>query len=173
MGQNGFNQSIEVKLVAAGDGCVGKTCLLMCYAYNRFPTEYLPTVFDTYTVDVVVDGHSINRKFSPPYNNRDFCNRIILNSAIILLITVGLWDTAGQEDYDRLRPLSYANASVFVACFNLTDRDSFQNIESKWVPELRHYLKKAPIILVGCKKDLRAEGAKGGAKFISEEEGKR
>ena len=65
MGQNGFNQSIEVKLVAAGDGCVGKTCLLMCYAYNRFPTEYLPTVFDTYTVDVVVDGHSINRKFSP------------------------------------------------------------------------------------------------------------
>ena len=84
-----------------------------------------------------------------------------------------MWDTAGQEDYDRLRPLSYANASVFVACFNLTDRDSFQNIESKWVPELRHYLKKAPIILVGCKKDLRAEGAKGGAKFISEEEGKR
>ena len=66
MGQNGFNQSIEVKLVAAGDGCVGKTCLLMCYAYNRFPTEYLPTVFDTYTVDVVVDGHSINRKFLLP-----------------------------------------------------------------------------------------------------------
>ena len=78
MGQNGFNQSIEVKLVAAGDGCVGKTCLLMCYAYNRFPTEYLPTVFDTYTVDVVVDGHSINRKFSPPNNNRDFnCNGVI------------------------------------------------------------------------------------------------
>ena len=76
MGQNGFNQSIEVKLVAAGDGCVGKTCLLMCYAYNRFPTEYLPTVFDTYTVDVVVDGHSINRKFSLD-NNRDFCDGII------------------------------------------------------------------------------------------------
>lgn len=79
MGQNGFNQSIEVKLVAAGDGCVGKTCLLMCYAYNRFPTEYLPTVFDTYTVDVVVDGHSINGKFSP--HNRikisSNCNGVI------------------------------------------------------------------------------------------------
>ena len=59
---------------------------------------------------------------------------------------------------------------MFVACFNLTDKDSLENVESKWVPELRHYVKKAPIILVGCKKDLRT--GKGG-KFVSTEEGKR
>ena len=57
-----MSQSTEIKLVAAGDGCVGKTCLLMCYAYNRFPQEYLPTVFDTYTIEVVVDGQSVSRK---------------------------------------------------------------------------------------------------------------
>ena len=69
--------------------------------------------------------------------------------------SVGLWDTAGQEDYDRLRPLSYANAHVFIACFNLTDQNSLTHIEEKWVPELKHYGRKVPIILVGCKKDLR------------------
>ena len=59
-----MNLSRDIKLVAAGDGCVGKTCLLMCYAYNRFPQEYLPTVFDTYVIEVVVDGQSVSRKFT-------------------------------------------------------------------------------------------------------------
>ena len=58
-----FNQPRDIKLVAAGDGAVGKTCLLMCYAYNRFAEGHIPTVFDTYTIEVVVDGQPVSRKF--------------------------------------------------------------------------------------------------------------
>ena len=57
------NQPKEIKLVATGDGAVGKTCLLMCYAYNRFAEGHIPTVFDTYTIEVVVDGQSVSRMF--------------------------------------------------------------------------------------------------------------
>ena len=105
---------------------------------------YTSTVFDNCSANVMVDDRQINLE---------------------------LWDTAGQEDYDRLRPLSYSNAHVFIACFNLTNQDSLTHIEEKWVPELRHYGRKVPIILVGCKKDLRMN--KGSKEEVSTSEGMR
>ncbi len=64
-------------------------------------------------------------------------------------IELVLWDTAGQEDYERLRPLSYPDSNVIVMCYSIDIPDSLANIGDKWNPELRYYCPRAPIILVG------------------------
>merc|ERR1719510_2613856 len=70
-------------------------------------------------------------------------------------INLGLWDTAGQEDYDRLRPLSYPQTDVFLVCFAVIAMTSFNNVKQKWIPEITHHAPGVPTILVGTKSDLR------------------
>ena len=66
-----------------------------------------------------------------------------------------LWDTAGQEDYDRLRPLCYQRTHVVVVCFAVDERVSYDNVQLKWMPEARHHCPDSPVILVATKTDLR------------------
>lgn len=80
--------------------------------------------------------------------------RILLHF-ISLQVELALWDTAGQEDYDRLRPLSYPDTDVILMCFSVDSPDSLENIPEKWTPEVKHFCPNVPIILVGNKKDLR------------------
>ncbi|XP_053383124.1 ras-related C3 botulinum toxin substrate 2-like [Mercenaria mercenaria] len=145
------------KCVVVGDGCVGKTCLIMSYA-EAFPREYLPTVCSNYQLNVKVDER---------------------------VCSLSLWDTTGQYDYDRLRPLSYPQTDVFLICFSLVTRDSYENVKQQvtlntfcivlnprykingklslnisflliqWYPEVKHHCPDTPIVLIGTKMDLR------------------
>lgn len=70
-------------------------------------------------------------------------------------VELALWDTAGQEDYDRLRPLSYPDSHVILVCFAVDSPDSLDNVQEKWISEVLHFCVNLPIVLVACKKDLR------------------
>ncbi|CAF1439440.1 unnamed protein product [Adineta steineri] len=117
-----------IKCVIVGDGTVGKTALLITYTSNKFPTDYIPTVFENYTTAIMMNGS--------PY-------------------ALNLFDTAGQQAYDRLRPLAYPGTDIFIICFSVISPDSLKNVREEWVKEVSHYCPGTPFILVGTKIDLR------------------
>jgi len=129
-----------LKIVAIGDGNVGKTSLFNTFIKNEFPENYEPTVFDnTMTTIEMQDGKSISAE---------------------------LWDTAGQEQFDRIRPLSYRDTNIFLICFSIMNSDSLENIGQKWIPEIQQAERQSPsasppiYILVGTKCDLRGTSDK-------------
>ncbi|KAH7825208.1 Rac3c, Rho family GTPase [Monocercomonoides exilis] len=120
----------EVKIVIVGDGAVGKTALMIMYSQGTFPVDYIPTVYDDYNK-------------SETYKDQ--------------LVNLVLWDTAGQEEYDAIRTLSYDKTNVFLVAFCCTQRESLLRCKTKWYPELKKYFsgEPPPIVLVGTKCDLR------------------
>ncbi|KAK7895245.1 hypothetical protein WMY93_020570 [Mugilogobius chulae] len=130
MTNNGKVKTDELKIVIVGDGGCGKTSLLMVYAKGDFPETYAPSVFEKYNTTISVGGKDIR---------------------------LNLYDTAGQDDYDRLRPLAYQEANVVLVCFDVTNPTSFENVLVKWFPEVKHFCRDIPLILIGCKTDLRKD----------------
>lgn len=98
---------------------------------DRIETNHVCiSVFDNFAADVMVDGKPVK---------------------------LGLWDTAGQEDYDGLRPLSYPNTDVFLMCFSIVSPSSFENVRNKWYQDLQSNSPDVPFLLVGTKLDLRED----------------
>ena len=122
--------------------------MLVTYTTNSYPTEYVPTAFDNYSANTIIEGR--------PW-------------------VLGLWDTAGQDDYDRLRPLSYPDTDCFVVTFSIDSSKTLQNIKEKWYPEIHHHGPSTPFILVGTKLDLRNDveyHAKHAQNFVTYDQGK-
>ena len=113
---------IKLKLVIVGDGACGKTCLLMVFRNDEFPPDYVPTVFENYVKELTVDDKNIELE---------------------------LYDTAGQEDYDRLRPLSYPGSDVILICYSVDSPNSCDNVKERWAPEVEQFCPRVPVVLVG------------------------
>ena len=99
----------KVKIVAIGDGTVGKTSLLISYSKGEFPDDYVPTVFENYRTHINTSAG---------------------------LIALDIWDTAGQEEYDEIRKLAFNQVDVFLVCFSIDSPASLQNLESKWIKDV-------------------------------------
>lgn len=116
------------KVTIIGGGNTGKTSLIHRFADNDFSASCDPTIFE---------------------------NRLITIEVENTLIELNVWDTAGQEVFDAIIPLTYANTNVGILCYSIADRYSFATIEEKWIKELRYHSSDSEIILVGTKSDLR------------------
>jgi len=123
-----------------GDSGVGKTSLLIVVAIGHFPTPVrcegvilLPEPTARLTVDRTT-------------------------------VELGFWDSATRGDeYDRYQPLNYPDSSVIIICFSVDDPKSLENVTARWYPEVAHFAQGVPILLLGCKTDLRPsqEGEEG------------
>jgi small GTP-binding protein len=139
----------ELKVVFIGDNGVGKTCLLISSYENKFPEDYVPS-FKYY-----------------------FSYTLYYDSKYYLL---GLWDTSGKEEYDKIRPLSYQDSKIILINFDVMNKDSLLNIKEKWIPEIKFYCPNVPYIIVGNKIDLRDDKEfqkKFSKNFVSFKEGKK
>lgn len=116
------------KIVILGDGACGKTSLLNVFTRGYFPKVYEPTVFENYIHDIFIDGQQVQ---------------------------LSLWDTAGQEEFDKLRSLSYADTHCIILCFSIDNPDSLANVKNKWVGEILEHCEGVRLILVALKADLR------------------
>ncbi|KAI6164416.1 P-loop containing nucleoside triphosphate hydrolase protein [Pisolithus thermaeus] len=118
---------VQRKVVVCGDGACGKTSLLNVFTRGFFTQVYEPTVFENYVHDILVDDQ---------------------------LVELSLWDTAGQEEFDRLRSLSYAETHVVMICFSVDNPVSLENVETKWIEEIvEHCPGVKPPVALKC--DLR------------------
>ncbi|XP_048837319.1 ras homolog family member Ub [Brienomyrus brachyistius] len=119
-----------LKCVLLGDGAVGKTSLVVSYTTNGYPTKYVPTAFDDFSAVVQVDGNPVRLQ---------------------------LCDTAGQDEFDKLRHFCYPRTDALLLCFSVVSPASFQNVWEKWVPEIRRRCPAVPVLLVGTQCDLRQD----------------
>merc|ERR1712183_308069 len=122
---------VNKKLCIIGDGNTGKTALLYRFKNKTFDEKYEPTIFET-------ESHTCE------YDNKK--------------VNLSLWDTAGQEDFDRIRVLAYDKTDILLITFCVVSRSSFINVKNVWFKELEKYSSKftnATILLVGTKSDLK------------------
>ncbi len=116
------------KTIVVGDGAVGKTAITFRYAVDKFQENYKMTI----GVDFTIKREKVNDKE----------------------IKIQVWDTGGQEKFSKIRPLYYRGALGGLVVFDVTTKESFENLDG-WFEEIQKNCTKIPIILVGNKIDLK------------------
>eukprot|EP00118_Oscarella_pearsei_P003197 m.13374 g.13374 ORF g.13374 m.13374 type:complete len:210 (+) comp24745_c0_seq2:105-734(+) len=127
-GSTGGGRNHHMKVVLLGEGCVGKTSLVVRYCENKFNDKHVTTLQASFlTKKLNIGGRRV---------------------------TLNIWDTAGQERFHALGPIYYRDSNGAILVYDITDEDSFQKVQ-KWVKELRKMLgSDICLCIVGNKIDL-------------------
>src|SRR3990167_2734699 len=140
-----------VKVVLVGDKSCGKTSLSLSFTenaclYDKY--DYVPTTFDHVEVTLNLFGNQG---------------------------TMVVWDVAtpATYEYPTLRSLDYPRTNVFLICFSSTSKASFDNVATKWCPEIRHHCPDIPFIVVAMKTDLVGSAAIDKEDLVDLEEAKK
>lgn len=128
------------KVCILGNGSVGKTSMVLQYTENKFKQNYIMTIGSNFAIKIV------------RYSEDIICR-------------LQLWDLAGQKTFSFVRPGFYQGSFAAIYVFDLTNRESFKDIE-RWVEESDQYIPGVPRVLVGNKSDLAEE------RVVSKSEGK-
>jgi len=120
----------KLSVMVVGEPKVGKTCVLIAYTTNAFPGEYIPTVFDDYPCNVMVDGIPINL--------------ICRDSSSDMPTFMRMLQTSEPAD-------------VVCLCFSYVDRGTLQCLEEKWHKPIHAAWPKTKFFVTGCKSDLRRD----------------
>ncbi|NXV74627.1 RAB21 protein, partial [Atlantisia rogersi] len=124
-------RSFSFKVVLLGEGCVGKTSLVLRYCENKFNDKHITTLQASFlTKKLNIGGKRVN---------------------------LAIWDTAGQERFHALGPIYYRDSNGAILVYDITDEDSFQKVKN-WVKELRKMLgNEICLCIVGNKIDLEKD----------------
>ncbi|CAJ0918054.1 unnamed protein product, partial [Ranitomeya imitator] len=131
-----------IKCVVVGDNAVGKTRLICARACNTTLTQYqllathVPTVW-------AIDQYRVCQEVLE--RSRDVVDEVS--------VSLRLWDTFGDHHKDRR--FAYGRSDVVVLCFSLANPHSLHHVQSMWLPEIKHFCPRTPVVLVGCQLDLR------------------
>lgn len=117
----------RLRIVTIGDEQVGKTWLIHMLCDKEIPNEYVPTTYENFCIDKIICGQ---------------------------MITFSLRDTAGRPSVDEFRSICFNNADVFLLCYAADNRESFVNLQTKWIPYSRSKVQNAKMILVETKVDI-------------------
>lgn len=116
------------KVILIGDGEVGKTSLIKRYIFNEFLTDYKATIgSNLYVKDL-------------KYDDKD--------------VKLTIWDIAGQQKWEVMRPVYYRGAHGVLALYDVTNEESYKNLLSNWFDELKILKKPFKTIVIGNKIDL-------------------
>ncbi|XP_066139680.1 ras-related protein Rab-21 [Euwallacea fornicatus] len=128
---NSSSGGLSFKVVLLGEGCVGKTSLVLRYVDDKFNSKHISTVQASF----------LNKKLNIEGRR----------------VTLAIWDTAGQEKFHALGPIYYRSSNGAVLVYDITDQDSFQKVKT-WVKELRKMLgRDVCLTIIGNKIDLEKD----------------
>lgn len=156
----------NITQIVVGDSNVGKTSLIMFFCGRHFPGMSISSQSPPPPHPLLLTANFSDEHILAPLENQTLSRRVEDQD-----ISLNLWDTANIEEYgiynlfrgwllltaDRFRHLAYPGTDVFIICFSLINRSSYDNVKMKWYLEINHYLPLCPFIVVGTKKDLRED----------------